>query len=251
MDSENICNAGVVKASTLPECPNTPLTPNGANGPLVGKFPVVLAEPVIQVVIEAQIKLEEPALEIKRIKKNLFINQCKLIDLGGGIGKLFLGGYVRKNIEYATAKCVCEENKSVSGDIRHTTVNVPFTCVTQIHFVTPLNTLFCEGPKEASLFIDCIGGSTCGESTVGRYPCEQDFQHTECFNERVFCELEDVKFFEADIHEKPKPVKCGLPTEWSFDSITEKMVVLIRLKLLQNQQVNIPGRIVVTECKHK
>ena len=200
MDYENECNGGIVKAVTLAECSNMPLNPSGINGPIVGKIPVVIAEPIVQVVVEAQIELEEPAIEIKRIKKNLFINQCKLIDLGGNTGKLFLGGFVRKNIEFATVKCVSEENKSISGDIRHTTVNVPFNCVTQIHFVSSPNTRFCEGPKEASLFFDTMKDDTCGESIMGSSPCEQNFQHTECFNERVFCELEDVKFFEDDIH---------------------------------------------------
>lgn len=251
MDYENKCSGGKVKASTLAECPNIPVNPSGINGPVVGKIPVVIAEPIVQVVLEAHIELEEPVFEIKRIKKNLFINQCKLIDLGGCTGKLFLGGFVRKNIEYATAKCVSEENKSISGDIRHTTVNVPFTCVTQIHYVTPPNIRFCEGPREASLFIDSVRDNACCDSIIGRSPCEQNFQHTECFNEKVFCELEDVKFFEDDIHENPKPVSCGFPTEWTFDCITEKMVVLIRLKLLQNQQVNIPDKFYGKDEKHK
>jgi len=78
-------------------------------------------EPVIQVDVESVIQLEEPALEIKRVKKNLFITQCKLIDTGFDYeckgkrtGKLFLSGYVRKNIEYATADCINEGKGGVS-----------------------------------------------------------------------------------------------------------------------------------------
>jgi len=115
MDKEYTCKAGVIKSETLTECPNEFLTPKGFNGPFVGKIPVVLAEPVIQVDVESVIQLEEPALEIKRVKKNLFITQCKLIDTGFDYeckgkrtGKLFLSGYVRKNIEYATADCINE-----------------------------------------------------------------------------------------------------------------------------------------------
>ena len=39
-------------------------------------------------------------------------------------GKLFISGFVRKNIEYATADCI--DKKVVSGRIAHTTVDVHF-----------------------------------------------------------------------------------------------------------------------------
>jgi len=64
MDKEYTCKAGVIKSETLTECPNEFLTPKGFNGPFVGKIPVVL-----QVDVESVIQLEEPALEIKRVKK--------------------------------------------------------------------------------------------------------------------------------------------------------------------------------------
>jgi len=49
------------------------LTPKGFNGPFVGKIPVVLAEPVIQVDVESVIQLEEPALEIKGSKRTCLL----------------------------------------------------------------------------------------------------------------------------------------------------------------------------------
>lgn len=256
MDNECGCNVGVIKSTTLSECPNKPLNPNGANGPFVVKIPVVIAEPLIQIVVEASIELKEPALEIKRIKKNLFIDQCKLIDLrNGSTGKLFISGFVRKNIEFATASFVCDEHKSISGDIRHTTVNVPFTCVTEIHYAVPPEITFQENAKEMSLFIEknIKSRDCCSETIIGRNPCEQNFEHFESFNERVFCELEDVRFFESDIRDNPRPIGCEFefPTECTFDKLTEKIVILVRLKLLQNQQVNIPGRIHDHEGKGK
>lgn len=243
MDQE-FCKVGVVKSDTLSECSSYAQTPAGINGPLTGKIPVVIAEPLIQIVVESRIELKEPALEIKRIKKNLFIDQCKLIDLGClNTGKLFLGGYVRKNIEYATLGYVCNQYKSISGDIRHTTVNVPFTCVTQINYITPPKLCYQDNPKELSLNLDCINGKdSCNCATVGRYPCEQSFEHTEYFNEKVFCELEEARFYENDIHEGSSHVGCEFPSEKTFDCLTEKMVILVKVKILQKQQVNIPGK---------
>jgi len=244
MEGEYICKSGVVKTETLVECSNNETIPNGINGPVVGKIPVVIAEPVVQIDVESVIELEEPAFEIKRIKKNLFITQCRLIDTGyNSTGKLFLSGYVRKNIEYATATCTCEKNKSISGDIKHTTVNVPFTCVTKIHYITPPHVCYQEQSKEMALYMDSIKGHEfCDQKIMGRSPCEQNFQHYECFNEKVYCELEDVRIYEDDLQKDPKPFGCGFPTENTFDCIVEKMVILVRLKLLQNQQVNIPGK---------
>lgn len=248
MDKDFTCKAQVIKSETLAECPNDSLTPKGFNGPFVGKIPVVLAEPVIQVDVESVIQLEEPAFEIKRIKKNLFITQCKLIDTDFGYecektGKLFLSGFVRKNIEYATADCISDCKDSVSGKIRHTTVNVPFRCVTRVKFDNPPK--FCEigHTKEMASFLGSVKGNDfCGQEIIGRDPCEMSFKHVECFNEKVFCELEEVKIFEDDILEDPKHIGCSKKIENSFDKIIEKMVIFIRLKLLQNQQVNIPGK---------
>lgn len=105
MDKEFTCKAGIIESETLTECSNELLTPKGFNGPFVGKIPVVLAEPVIQIDVESVIQLEEPAFEIKRIKKNLFITQCKVIETGfehecktRKTGKLFISGFVRKTL---------------------------------------------------------------------------------------------------------------------------------------------------------
>ena len=57
----------VQNARTLGECSNDPFFPQNI------KVPVVLAEPTIQVCVEADIILEEPALEIKRVLKDVFI----------------------------------------------------------------------------------------------------------------------------------------------------------------------------------
>ena len=45
-----------------------------APGPVVVKVPVVIAETNITIPVEATIKLDHPAIEIKRIRKNVFLN---------------------------------------------------------------------------------------------------------------------------------------------------------------------------------
>lgn len=250
MEKDYICKSGVIESETLSECSNEYLTPKGNFGPFVGKIPVVLAEPVVQIDVESVIQLEQPAFEIKRIKKNLFITQCKVIDTGYDYdckskktGKLFLSGYVRKNIEYATIDCVNECKNGLSGRIRHTTVKVPFRCVTKIKFDVPPIINATGDTKEIALFNDNIKGyDYCGQEIIGSDPCEMSFIHKEFFNEKIFCELEEVKIFEDDILKDRAKYDCYKKDEYTFDKVIEKMVIYVRLKLLQKQQVNIPGK---------
>lgn len=237
------CKAQICSSKTLTECPGQDINPSGKYGPLVAKIPVVIAEKIIQIDIESVIKLEEPAIEIKRIKKNIFLTQCKLLPRSGMTcdgkiksGKLFLKGYIRKNIEYATAKCH-RDDKIVSGDIRHTTVNIPFECITLIKYAVP--PVFCtrETQSELEIFDPCV---------LGKDMREQDFVDFECFTERPYCELEDVKIVEVDIEKDidghDMDCCCCEDKFEAFQTITEKMVVYLRLKVLQNQQVVIPGK---------
>lgn len=180
----------------------------------------------------------------------MFITQCKVIETGYDFdtdckslrkGKLFLSGYVRKNIEYATIDCINESKDGVSGKIKHTTVKVPFKCVTPIKFNVPPVIHASGDSKEIALFSDCIKGHDyCGQEIIGSDPCEMGFIHKEFFNEKIYCELEEVKIFEDDLL-KDK-IDSGCKDIFTFDKIIEKMVILVRLKLLQKQQVNIPGK---------
>lgn len=244
MDNVYSCKGGIIKSETLPDCPNISFTPKGFNGPLVCKIPVVLAEPEVQVDVESVIQLEESAYEIKRIKKNLFVTQCKLVNIGDQrFGKLFLSGYVRKNIEYSTVDCRNECENTVSGRIKHTTVYVPFSCVTKVKFDNPPKFHAQGNTHKIASFMSTIKGSDyCDQKVMGDDPCEQSFHHTERFNEKVFCELEEANIYEDDIIMDPKSMGCGYGDQYTFDKIVEKMVIFVRLKLLQHQQVSISGK---------
>lgn len=243
---ERKCEAEVITSRTLGECDGRNITPVGVNGPLVAKIPVVLAERTVEINVEAKIKLEEPAFEIKRIKKNVFLNQCKLIPRAAFAGetlrngKLFIAGFVRKNIEYATVECI--GNKVVSGDIKHTTVDVPFECVTVVDFVTPPQVCTRGITREIQIFSNNVSGAEkCHSHVIGASQCEQDFEDSICFTEKFFCELEDIRIFEEDIHKDFRPLDHKHPDVEVFDKVIEKMVIFIRLKVLQEQQVNIPA----------
>jgi len=206
------CKAKVIEPRTLCECSSVIAPPSLTTGRLVVKVPVVLAERTIQVDVESMIRLECPALEIKRIRKNLFLTQCRLLPR---VGKLFISGFVRKNIEYATASCVGD--CAISGDIKHTTVNVPFECFARIPFTANPVINVNEAATELEIF---------DPHNIGRALREQDLESVENFNEKIFCELISARFNEVDIVDSGCPVH-GFPEETIFQSTSHFEAVAV------------------------
>ncbi|MEK6265659.1 MAG: hypothetical protein N2B06_12980 [Clostridium sp.] len=216
-----------------------------AEGPVVVKIPVVLAETNITIPVEATITLDEEAIEIKRIKKNVYLTQSRLMPFPQGgnntTGILFIEGFIRKNIEYATQTCPVVANGcgNVCGDIRHCTVQVPFSFTTRIDFLTPPKFNENTTATELGYFTDKLQGcDICTDPVIGRNPCDQGFFFTEYFNEKPYVELVRADIVEVDIHTNPTS-NCVTPTEQRFTQLTEKIVVNLTLKVLQNQQIRI------------
>ncbi|MCL6639721.1 MAG: hypothetical protein K6T80_08625 [Firmicutes bacterium] len=232
-----------VSGGTQPDCVSTTAPINYIRGPVTVKIPVVLAELTVQVNLNSMITLPEPALEIKRIKKRLKVTQCLLLQ---DTNVLFLKGFVRKNIEYATSSCSNAEG--VCGDIHHCTVDVPFSCSTPVTFngATPA-TLNLNTREEFEFFRT--------QDLSDREFAEKDFLLSgdmsefnqisqEYFNELPFCELISARIVEYDeLINRIRPVHTKLPfEEKEFKQIEEKMVLFITLKILQNQQVMVPSQ---------
>lgn len=233
--TEGMCDQVYVKPNVIP------------HGDAFVKIPVILAETNITIPVEATITLDREAIEIKRIKKNVYLTQCHLIpfsqDKKSGTGILYISGFVRKNIEYATERCISNDRKNICGDIRHCTVKVPFNCTTRVTFFR--EPFFCNNPnpQELQYFTDNLRScDVCADPVIGRDPCDQNFTTTEIFNEKPFCELVKTCITEVDIHKYPTSINnkfCENPTEQEFRKFTEKIVIDLTLKVLQKQQVRI------------
>jgi hypothetical protein len=87
-----------IKNSVVPKSRNTPRQPKAE---AFIKVPVVLGETTVQIDMDACIHFPEPVLEIKEVNKKLKLTQCRLLL---PTNKLFIKGFVRKNIQYATPK---------------------------------------------------------------------------------------------------------------------------------------------------
>jgi hypothetical protein len=229
------CESKVVDSSTLNECSNQNYIPMGRTGPLVAKIPVVLSDVEVQIDLESQIKLAERILDIKTVDKHVCLTQCKLIPY---TNKLFISGYIQKNIQFSTINCSNET--SSSGNIQHTTVNVPFKCVTKIKFSK--EPFYGKQYKKRLNALD--------KSMFSKDQEEDSWIHYSKLYEPIYCELEHARILETDFLNPA----CDYPNDSSHDKITgeivEKMVVYIRLKVLQKQQVCIPepnGDVVIVE----
>lgn len=236
-----------IESTDLNSCQNTPIRPEGRRDGVVAKIPVVLAQLRVRVNLTSRITLPEPAIEVKDIKKKLKITQCLLLpapDGAAGRDVLFIEGFIRKNIEYATR--TCSNAEGVCGDIRHCTVDAPFKCSTPIgNFCKfpqgPLNNTRNEFeylreetlPRESFAEKDRLMSGDFSEFNQ---------RSEEFFNELPFCELIRSQITEFDeFINRRRPSGVTLPfEEREFREIEEKMALAITLKILQKQQVVVP-----------
>ncbi|MDQ0216948.1 Uracil permease [Peribacillus cavernae] len=209
------------------------------NPAAIVKVPVVLAERSIQVVVEADIPLHPPATEIKRVTKNVFLEQVKLVPVRFAAipgtadffrvtrAKLFVSGFIRKNIEYSS--------KEYNGVLQDKIAEVPFSGFAELDGVVPTGDF---------MVFPVIGIS---ETSKAQFLNEKNdivprldkyfFQNLVKYNEQPYGELVAANFFELDF--SPKMVTPG----GEFGLLREKIVMDLVVKVLQVQQLTIPGAI--------
>jgi len=217
----------------------TPLVTTPLTTPTI-KIPVVLAEPTLQIVVESDITLSPAATEIKRVKKNVFLNQVKLVPVSFARiantdffrvtrAKLFVAGHIRKNIEYASSAC--------NGALQDRIADVPFSGFTDLIF-----------PQTAGGATPILGISEFAETNFLNERTQMDarldkafFQNLVKYNEQPFGELVAANFFELDF----SPIMAA--PEEAFSTLREKIVLELTVKVLQVQQIRLgAGSSVVT-----
>ncbi|MGE7875504.1 CsxC family protein [Bacillus paramycoides] len=223
-----------VKSTEQTPITATTITPaEGANSILI-KVPVVLAETTLQIAVEADVPLNPPATEIKRVKKNVFLNQVKLVPVAFQRipntdffnvtrAKLFVAGHIRKNIEYATGVC--------NAPLQDRIADVQFSGFSDLSIdngglVTPPIIGISES-AEANFISDT-------DSLSARLD-KAFFQNLVKYNEQPFGELVAANFFELDF----SPVAAT--PEGTFSCLREKIVLDLTVKVLQTQQIAFSG----------
>ncbi|MGE7921419.1 CsxC family protein [Viridibacillus sp. NPDC093762] len=194
------------------------------------KVPVVLAERSLQIVVEANIPLDPKATEIKRVTKNAFLKQVKLIPVRFDQiddtdffevkkAKLFVSGFIRKNIEYSSHDC--------QGVLHDRIVEVPFSGFAELDsgdFLT--RPIIGISDSEKAYFLNDTNGEV---PRLDKY----FFQNSVKYNEQPYGELLGANFYEIDF----SPVT--VEPEGEFSPLREKIVMDIFLKVLQVQQFKV------------
>lgn len=233
-------NCVSIDSRNLGDRPNNPITPTGVTGGVVATLPVILAELAVRFFVSGIINLPEPALEIKDIKKKLKITQCMLLQ---PTNMLFVKGFVRKNIDYSTG--ICSNVDGVCGKIHHCTIDVPFEFTTAVNYFrqpAPINNTTRN--EFGYLKEQDLSRENFAEKDKLMSSDFSEFNQTtdEYFNKLPFCELVSSRITEFDEYiNRTRPGNIDLPFEEAFfTEIEEKMVIQLRLKLLQEQPVVVP-----------
>ena len=224
-----------VEGRTETEFTDTPVEPvTPCESPII-KVPVLLAETELQIVVESDIPLNPPASEIKRVEKDAIVTQCKLVpvefeeepvegteDLFRATrAKLFVSGFIRKDIQYATDACngtLRDRIASVSFSGHADLNNDDFLCCPVFAASTASRSRFIHGKK----------------SSLPRFD-KYLFDNNVFYNEQPFCELVRANFVELDFS------PCPTDIDETFDTLREKIVLDLTLKVLQKQQVEVNG----------
>jgi hypothetical protein len=239
-------------SASVHECDNfnvgAPIAPAGE---IIIKVPVDLAVVEITSNIVANIHFPDPVLEIKDIKKRVKIVQCRLITPPAAPGQqfsgddatfpLFIKGFVRKNIQYATP-CPNEKGACVSSEIKSLTVDVPFECVTNVTLTRAVQLPRPNFKTEFDFFREQkLGHGFPEKDHLLSSDLSQFHQESaQFYNEIPFCELLQSNITEWDEAIDRKPLPGNAPfEEGTFENLVEKMIVRFRIKLLQKQQVRL------------
>ncbi|WP_407313496.1 hypothetical protein [Desulfosporosinus sp. SB140] len=119
-----------------------PVFPSSATLPLCTPLELRKIAPrtllvTVSIPTESIFTLPSKALEIKTIRKNLKLTQCRffnspppVLGIPQDSPKLFLGGFVRKDIQYSEP--VRQTASTVEGTIKDFVIDLPYTCVVDL-----------------------------------------------------------------------------------------------------------------------
>ncbi|RLL46739.1 hypothetical protein D8M04_05915 [Oceanobacillus piezotolerans] len=183
---------------------------------------VVLRDLRLTIPVEADIKLPSFATDIKEIRKNVHLTQCKATRIIGTDEKarrtvnLFVEGFVHKNIQFV---------EDCHGFVKDFIVNVPFRCFHTVELKTPASPAFASNKNSTNNELRELA-----PNKMEADRCNFGSQTEELFNEPIECKLDEAKINQWDIIR-------NFDNWGRFNKITEKMSITLDLRLTQKQLV--------------
>ena len=184
---------------------------------------VPLAELELEVDVEADVHLPTPAREIKSVRKNVSLKQCRAVPSSQSphIVKVFITGVLHKNIQYI---------EECSGFVRDHSADVVFTTIKRVVLQNPVMNPFGQLDIEFSQKTSVAEYREIGKDGHGANQCVTGSETFETFNEPIECKILGTKIREFDLLKDQD--------KWGrFSTITEKAEIRIFLRLLQQQKV--------------
>jgi hypothetical protein len=189
-----------------------------SNDTIISNIPIILAEVNIDIPIESTFKLKNPALDIKAMKKDLYLTNSTILpmyenqDISSAClnGKLFLEGFVRNKLDFSIAKTIIDN--IINLDTESVIIYIPFKYTTSIQFKIP--PVFSK------------------EKVLDEYI---HFTTTP-----MECEIKDCKICETFTLLDKEPFNKDFPIEINFHTIKENIIINLSLTLFQKQDVAIP-----------
>lgn len=234
----------------MSESTDTPVTPSGER---LIRVPVELGAFNVTSHLVANISFPHPVLEIKDIKKRVVITQCRLMtrtttgeeddQFSVGPFPLFIKGYVRKNIQYASPEYGAE-GECVSSELKSLTAKVPFECMTTVTLDSPAQLPVANTRGEFDFFRAQELGPGFPEKDKFLSSDLSQFHQTstQAYNQLPFCELVASEILEWDEATDRQSLGDSPVDEGYFHHIVEKMSITFTVKVLQNQQVRVDAQ---------
>ncbi|MBU3114163.1 DUF7852 domain-containing protein [Clostridium lacusfryxellense] len=204
---------------------------------LISTVSIIIAEKNIDIPIESTFRLKNSALDIKKIKKDIYLTNSRLLpmyekdDIFPSLnGKLFLEGFVRNKLDFSIAKSM--HDNIINLDTECVIIYIPFKCTTLIHYkASPVFS------KVKSLnYIPIYMSSNCLD-------INKDFnEYINCDVQPINCEIEQSKIYETYTLVDRKPFSKDFPLETHFHTIKENIIINLSLTLLQKQDITINYR---------
>lgn len=205
------------------------------------KFPIILAETNIAVTIDDTMKIGRDVKEIRRIKMNAFLKSSNLVPISlknseANSGMLFISGFIRKSIEYATRTYIEEGREDNSGYIKYCVVEVPFNFTTKITFIRP--PVFVESHNLRENYSYDTTEIYNDDSISLCDNCNDNSISTEVFNQKPFVELVKANFIEFNIY-KDLPLKEDEYIKERYTKLKGNIIINLRIRVLQEQDLRV------------
>lgn len=190
----------------------------------------------VSIPAESIITLPSKALEINAIKKDFILTHSQFfggtpspLDIGHDGPKLFIGGLVRKNIQYSEA--IYHTPTTVTGIAKGFVVDIPISCAIDLgrHLIFPpihynQNREY-EFSKSISPHSEVSCQFSCSSGT------EFGLLSQQFFNPVPTCQLLFSQINEIDDALDRIPLQGGPCEKYTFTTLQEKMIILLQLRL--------------------